>query len=100
MAAFVVGITGGVASGKSELGRQFQALGVALVDADVAAREVVAPGQPALAEIATRFGAGILTADGLPHRLPFRPPVVACAVGRAAQGRHPHPPPRSPPPHA
>ena len=54
MAAFVVGLTGGVASGKSELGRRFQALGVRLVDADLAAREVVAPGQPALVEIAAR----------------------------------------------
>ena len=49
MSDFIVGLTGGVASGKSEVTRRFQALGVAVVDADLAAREVVEPGQPALA---------------------------------------------------
>jgi dephospho-CoA kinase len=61
---FVVGLTGGIGSGKSTVAEMFTALGVELVDADIAAREVVAPGTPALAEIAKHFGSEILTADG------------------------------------
>jgi len=91
MAAFVVGITGGVASGKSELGRRFQSLGVALVDADVAARDVVAPGQPALAEIAVQFGAGILTPDGQLDRAQLRGLVFAEPAARRALEAITHP---------
>jgi dephospho-CoA kinase len=61
---FVVGLTGGIGSGKSTVAEMFTALGVELVDADIAAREVVAPGTPALAEIAKHFGSEILMADG------------------------------------
>lgn len=61
---FVVGLTGGIGSGKSTVAEMFTALGVELVDADIAAREVVAPGTPALAEIAEHFGSQILMADG------------------------------------
>ena len=55
MAAWAVAITGGIASGKTAVADRFARLGRVVVDADVAAREVVAPGQPALAEIAARF---------------------------------------------
>ncbi len=82
MAAFVVGLTGGVASGKSELGRRFQALGVTLVDADLAAREVVAPGQAALVEIAARFGPGMLDDDGQLDRVKMRALVFTDADAR------------------
>ena len=60
MSDFIVGLTGGVASGKSEVTRRFQALGVEVVDADVAAREVVEPGQPALESpfVLRRAGSG------------------------------------------
>jgi dephospho-CoA kinase len=61
---FVVGLTGGIGSGKSTVAEMFTALEVDLVDADVAAREVVAPGTPALAEIVEHFGPDILMADG------------------------------------
>ena len=61
---FVVGLTGGIGSGKSTVAEMFTALEIDLVDADVAAREVVAPGTPALAEIVERFGPDILMADG------------------------------------
>ena len=64
MADFVVAVTGGVASGKSALTAQFERLGVVVADADLAARAVVAIGQPALDEIAVRFGAGYLLPDG------------------------------------
>ena len=72
MAAFVVAITGGIASGKSAVGLLFEALGIVVADADAAAREVVAPGHPALAEIAIRFGSRILLADGSLDRMQLR----------------------------
>src|SRR6478735_9021893 len=69
---FAIGLTGGVASGKSAVAAAFAERGVAIVDADIAAREVVAPGQPALAEIAETFGADVLQADGELDRAALR----------------------------
>jgi dephospho-CoA kinase len=62
--AHVIGLTGGIASGKSAVAKLLLARGAAVIDADKLARDVVAPGQPALAELVARFGAAILTADG------------------------------------
>jgi dephospho-CoA kinase len=59
-----VGLTGGIASGKSAVGRFFAGLGAALIDTDVIAREVVRPGTPGLAAIVARFGTRFLTASG------------------------------------
>jgi dephospho-CoA kinase len=59
-----VGLTGGIGSGKSEVARRLAARGAVLVDADVAAREVVAPGTPGLARIVDAFGDEVLAADG------------------------------------
>ena len=64
MAAFCVGVTGGVASGKSEVTRRFQALGVVVADADLAARAAVAAGSEGLAEVAATFGPWVLDAEG------------------------------------
>jgi dephospho-CoA kinase len=64
MAVLRVGLTGGIGSGKSEVSRRLAARGAALIDADVAARAVVAPGTPGLARIAATFGAGVLRPDG------------------------------------
>ena len=61
---FVVGLTGGVASGKSEVAKRFEALGIDVADADVAARAALAPGSDGLAETVAAFGSGILAADG------------------------------------
>jgi dephospho-CoA kinase len=61
---FLVGLTGGIASGKSSVSRQLVALGCRLVDADVLAREVVAPGEPAWRAIVEAFGPEILGPDG------------------------------------
>lgn len=77
MSDFIIGLTGGVASGKSEVTRRFEALGVHVADADLAARAVVEPGQPALAAIAGRFGKGILLADGGLDRRQLREHVFA-----------------------
>ena len=60
----LVGLTGGIATGKSTVSALFRALGCVLIDADVLAREVVAPGEPAHAAIVAEFGPGILQADG------------------------------------
>jgi dephospho-CoA kinase len=59
-----VGLTGGIGSGKSEVSRRLAAHGAVLVDADVAAREVVEPGTPGLGEIVAVFGPGVLRPDG------------------------------------
>jgi dephospho-CoA kinase len=60
----VVGLTGGIGSGKSTVGQLLVARGAAVVDADVLAREAVAPGTPGLAAVVSRFGPGVLAADG------------------------------------
>jgi dephospho-CoA kinase len=59
-----IGLTGGIASGKSTVAQRFAELGIPLVDADVAAREVVAPGTPGLARVVERFGPSILAENG------------------------------------
>ncbi|HEY2269692.1 MAG TPA: dephospho-CoA kinase [Streptosporangiaceae bacterium] len=63
-----VGLTGGIGSGKSEVSRRLAERGAVLIDADVAAREVVVPGSPGLARIAATFGAGVLRPDGSLNR--------------------------------
>src|SRR6056297_821647 len=68
----VIGLTGGIGSGKSTVARLFGELGVHWVDADDVAREVVEPGTPALAEIAEHFGEDILTSDGALDRAQLR----------------------------
>jgi len=60
----LIGLTGGIASGKSTVAQRFIELGVPLIDADEAARAVVEPGQPGLAEIIAKFGPSVLTPDG------------------------------------
>lgn len=60
----VIGLTGGIGSGKSTVARSLQEHGFPIVDADLIAREIVEPGQPALAELTKEFGADILNTDG------------------------------------
>jgi len=60
----LIGLTGGIASGKSTIASRLASHGAVVVDADRIAREVVEPGTPALAEIAQRFGEGVIAADG------------------------------------
>lgn len=91
MAAFVVGLTGGIASGKSAVASLFEQLGVVVVDADLAARQVVAPGQPALAEIAARFGVSMLLANGSLDRALLRSHVFTDPVARHALEQITHP---------
>jgi dephospho-CoA kinase len=67
-----IGLTGGIASGKSMVTQRFAELGVPVIDADVASRTVVEPGKPGLAQVVQRFGASILDADGRLDRRALR----------------------------
>ncbi|TWT22056.1 dephospho-CoA kinase [Luteimonas wenzhouensis] len=83
MAGFIVGLTGGVASGKSEVARCFEALGVTVVDADAAAREAVAVGSEGLGEVVAAFGPEVLAPDGSLDRPAMRRRVFADDAARA-----------------
>ncbi|MBY5992134.1 dephospho-CoA kinase [Ferrimonas balearica] len=72
MSAFIVGLTGGIGSGKSKVSDQFEQLGITVVDADVIAREVVAPGSEGLKTIAAHFGPEVLTEQGELDRAALR----------------------------
>ena len=72
MSDYFIGLTGGIASGKSALEKAFAKQGVVVADADLLAREVVAPGEPALAAVVEHFGADVLQADGQLDRAALR----------------------------
>ncbi len=80
---FRVGLTGGIASGKSTVAKFFAALGVPIIDTDQVAREVVEPGQPPLERLVERFGRTILTADGHLDRPKLREIVFSDPKARA-----------------
>jgi dephospho-CoA kinase len=80
--AFVVGLTGGIGSGKTAVSDRFQTLGVTVVDADLASRAVVAVGTPALASIRAHFGPDMLNADGSLDRAALRARVFADPTAR------------------
>ena len=58
-----IGLTGGIASGKSTVAARFSELGIPVIDADESSRFVVAPGQPGLEAVIARFGEEVVTAD-------------------------------------
>ena len=68
----VIGLTGGIGSGKTAVSDHFARLGAPVIDADVVSREVVEPGQPALLEIVEQFGADVLQEDGTLDRRVLR----------------------------
>jgi len=80
---FRVGLTGGIASGKSTVARLFGSLGVPIIDADELAREVVTPGTQGLAQIVARFGPRVLAPDGTLDRRALRAIVFADPAARA-----------------
>jgi dephospho-CoA kinase len=82
MAAFVVAVTGGIASGKSAVCALFARFGVPVADADLIAHAIVEPGMPALAEIVAAFGEGTLAGDGRLDRAALRARVFADAQAR------------------
>lgn len=72
MKSWILGLTGGIGSGKSAAAEHFASLGIHMVDADHAARWVVEPGRPALAKIVERFGEAMLLPDGQLNRAALR----------------------------
>lgn len=87
----LIGLTGGIASGKSTVGARLRELGAVLVDADVLAREVVEPGTPGLAAIAERFGPSVLADDGSLNRAALGAIVFSDAAHRQALNDITHP---------
>jgi dephospho-CoA kinase len=78
----VVGLTGGIGSGKTTVSDQFAQWGIPVIDTDLLARELVEPGQPALAEIAVEFGTDCLDDQGRLDRARLREQVFADDAGR------------------
>jgi len=86
-----IGLTGGIASGKSLVADCFAELGVPVIDTDLIARNVVQPGQPALLEIAREFGSDVLSTDGTLDRPRMRQLIFADESRRADLERILHP---------
>jgi len=75
--AYVIGLTGGIGSGKSAVADQFALLGAAIVDTDAIAHELTGPGGAAIPEVRRKFGAGCVAADGAMDRKNVREIVFA-----------------------
>lgn len=86
-----IALTGGIGSGKSTVAREFAARGAVIVDADVIAREIVAPGQPALAEIEQEFGSRVIASDGSLDRTALADIVFADSEALARLNAITHP---------
>ena len=89
--ALRVGLTGGIASGKSAVADALAGHGAILIDSDVLAREVVEPGTPGLAAIVERFGAGVLAADGALDRAELGQIIFGDDAARADLNQIIHP---------
>lgn len=87
----LIGLTGGIASGKSTVAAELSRHGASVIDADALAREVVEPGQPALEEIAARFGSDVITAEGQLDRTGLGSIVFADPDARRDLERITHP---------
>lgn len=83
MSTIIIGLTGGIACGKTTASDFFADHGIEIIDADLVAREVVQPGQPALEEITKAFGSSVLQADGALDRAKMRKLIFAQADKRA-----------------
>jgi len=77
MSTFIVGLSGGIGSGKTAVSDRFMEKGIAIIDADIASRTVVEPGKPALLEISQRYGKEFLLKDGNLNRTKLREVVFA-----------------------
>jgi dephospho-CoA kinase len=89
--SLIVGVTGGIGSGKTAATDHFQSLGITVVDADLAARVIMEPGRPALQSVAEHFGANILLADGSLDRAALRSKVFSDPAERAWLEQLTHP---------
>ena len=88
---FILGLTGGIGSGKSAASQWFEAQGIVVVDADVVAREVVEIGQPALAQIQQAFGDWVLLEDGSLNRRALREYIFQSPEARKTLENITHP---------
>ena len=88
----VIGLTGGIGSGKSTVTALFTALGIPVIDTDRIAREVVLPGSPVLQQVVDRFGTEALNPDGTLNRVRMRERVFADPGARLALEAILHPP--------
>jgi dephospho-CoA kinase len=86
-----IGLTGGIASGKSTVTQRLAELGVPVIDADVASRSVVEPGKPGLAHVVERFGRQVLDADGRLDRKALRALIFNDPTSRQALDAILHP---------
>ncbi|WAU73263.1 dephospho-CoA kinase [Acinetobacter sp. TR11] len=89
--SFILGITGGIGSGKSAATQWFESQGIVVVDADIVAREVVEPGQPALKEIQLSFGDWVLLEDGNLNRRALREHIFQFPEARETLEKITHP---------
>jgi dephospho-CoA kinase len=88
---YLIGLTGGIASGKTVVAKRLEERGAVRVDADQLAREVVAPGTPGLAAIAERFGHGVIASDGSLDRAALGALIFDDAEARLALNAITHP---------
>jgi dephospho-CoA kinase len=86
-----IGLTGGIASGKSTVTQRFAELGIPVIDADVASRNVVEPGTPGLAQVVQRFGPQVLNSDGQLDRRALRNLIFNDSSSRQALDAILHP---------
>lgn len=86
-----IGLTGGIATGKSTVSQMLVARGAALIDADVVARKIMEPGHPVLAKVVERFGETVLLADGRLNRKRLGEIVFSDATERKALEAITHP---------
>ncbi|WP_345317809.1 dephospho-CoA kinase [Ferrimonas gelatinilytica] len=91
MSHYWIGLTGGIGSGKTQVSNAFADLGITVVDTDLIAREVVAPGTPGLAAIADHFGPEVLHPDGSLDRAKLRQRVFADEQARQWLNQLTHP---------
>lgn len=80
---FCIGLTGTIASGKSTVAKQFEALGIEIINADHIAKSLVEPGKPAFQEVVKHFGRSILTDNGTLNRAKLRQRIASNSTERA-----------------
>lgn len=88
---FIVGLTGGIGSGKTLISDYWGSLGVTIVDTDLIARQIVEPGRAALADLATEFGQSILHDDGTLNRDQLRELAFASSASKQKLDAITHP---------
>ena len=88
---YIVALTGGIGSGKSTVAESFARRGVSIVDADIIARQVVAPGEPALVALSKRFGKRIMLNDGTLNRAALRECIFSNSIEKEWVNKLLHP---------